>query len=109
MRDPAVADRWTWLVVGAYTQLRLARGLVRQVRLPWQRPLEPHRMSPGRVRRGVSVPARAPARMRGCSTALAPGAGACAGEPEQASRSPLRGPEEEQAGATSRSGDKQAA
>ena len=31
---PDQADRWTWLVVGAYTQLRLARGLVEDMRPP---------------------------------------------------------------------------
>jgi hypothetical protein len=25
LRDPAAADRWTWLILAAYTQLRLAR------------------------------------------------------------------------------------
>src|SRR5665811_2257288 len=28
LQTPDQADRWTWLVVAAYTQLRLARGLV---------------------------------------------------------------------------------
>jgi hypothetical protein len=28
LRTPQQADRWTWLVLAAYTQLRLARGLV---------------------------------------------------------------------------------
>ena len=49
---PEQADRWTWLVVAAYTQLRLARGLVADQRLPWQRPCEPTKLSPSRVRRG---------------------------------------------------------
>ena len=49
---PEQADRWTWLIVAAYTQLRLARGLVADQRLPWQRPCEPARLSPSRVRRG---------------------------------------------------------
>jgi hypothetical protein len=31
---PAQADRWTWLVIAAYTELRLARGLVDDRRLP---------------------------------------------------------------------------
>ncbi|MGW5880478.1 NF041680 family putative transposase [Nocardiopsis terrae] len=52
LRDPRSADRWSWIVVVAYTQLRLARSLVRQVRLPWHRLVEPDRMSPSRVRRG---------------------------------------------------------
>jgi DDE superfamily endonuclease len=49
---PEQADRWTWLVVGAYTQLRLARGLVDDLRLPWERPRHPALLTPARVRRG---------------------------------------------------------
>ena len=49
---PAQADRWTWLIVAAYTQLRLARGLVDDLRLPWERPRDPAKLSPARVRRG---------------------------------------------------------
>jgi len=49
---PAQADRWTWLIVAAYTQLRLARGLVADDRLPWERPCDPARLTPTRVRRG---------------------------------------------------------
>jgi hypothetical protein len=56
LRTPEQADRWTWLIVAAYThglpQLRLARGLVADQRLPWERPREPHRLTPARVRRG---------------------------------------------------------
>jgi hypothetical protein len=52
LRTPEQADRWTWLVVAAYTQLRLARGLVADDRLPWERPCDPARLTPSRVRRG---------------------------------------------------------
>lgn len=52
LRTPEQADRWTWLVVAAYTQLRLARGLVEDLRLPWERPREPSLLTPSRVRRG---------------------------------------------------------
>ena len=52
LRMPAQADRWTWLVLAAYTQLRLARGLVDDLRLPWERPREPAQLTPSRVRRG---------------------------------------------------------
>ena len=38
---PAQGDRWTWLILAAYTQLRLARGLGTELRRPWQRPLRP--------------------------------------------------------------------
>src|SRR5450756_2110511 len=52
LRTPEQADRWTWLVVAAYTQLRLARGLVDDLRLPWERRRKPGRLTPARVRRG---------------------------------------------------------
>ena len=49
---PEQADRWTWLVIAALTQLRLARGVVDDLRLPWERPLDPAKLTPARVRRG---------------------------------------------------------
>jgi hypothetical protein len=52
LRTPEQADRWTWLVVAAYTQLRLARGHIADLRLPWERPHPPLALSPTRVRRG---------------------------------------------------------
>jgi hypothetical protein len=51
-RHPAQADRWTWLVLAAYTQLRLARWVACDRRLPWERPRPQPRLSPYRVRRG---------------------------------------------------------
>lgn len=54
LRRPEAADRWTWLLLLAYVQLRLARDQVADVRLPWQRPLPPERRTPARVRRGFS-------------------------------------------------------
>jgi hypothetical protein len=67
LRTPEQADRWTWLVVAAYTQLRLARGHVHDQRLPWERPREPGKLTPGRIRRGfrrlrpsLGTPASAP-------------------------------------------------
>ena len=41
IRDPAAADRWTWLIIAAYAQLRLARPLAADLRLPWERPAPP--------------------------------------------------------------------
>src|SRR5918994_2219723 len=35
LRTPEQADRWTSLTIAAYTRLRLARGLVDELRLPW--------------------------------------------------------------------------
>lgn len=52
VRTPEQADRWTWLVAAAYTQLRLARLLVNDQRLPWERPLTTNQLTPHRVRRG---------------------------------------------------------
>jgi hypothetical protein len=67
LRDPAAADRWTWLVIAAHTQLRLARDLTTDLRRPWERPCPPGRLTPARVRRGfrhlrakITLPARAP-------------------------------------------------
>jgi hypothetical protein len=52
LQMPEQADRWSWLVLAAYTQLRLARGLVDDLRLPWERPCDPNKLTPARVRRG---------------------------------------------------------
>jgi hypothetical protein len=51
-RHPAQADRWTWLVLAGYSQLRLARQVTGDQRLPWERPRPQLRLSPVRVRRG---------------------------------------------------------
>jgi hypothetical protein len=66
-RTPEQADRWTWLVIAAYTQLRLARSLVADHRLPWEQPLPQTQLTPGRVRRrfrhvqaAVGTPAKPP-------------------------------------------------
>jgi MFS family permease len=67
------ADRWTWLVLACYAQLRLAREVVADARLPWERPRPQPRLSPYRVRRGfprllctLGSPAAAP-KPSGCS------------------------------------------
>jgi hypothetical protein len=52
LRHPVQAERWTWLVLAAYTQLRLARQLACDQRLAWERPRSQPRLSPVRVRRG---------------------------------------------------------
>ena len=51
MRHPEQADRWTWLVLLAYTQLRLARLLVVDQSLPCERRLPAEALTPYRVRR----------------------------------------------------------
>ena len=54
VRHPEQADRWwSWLVVAAYTQLRLARPGVADLRLPWERRYDPERLTPVRVHRVV--------------------------------------------------------
>jgi hypothetical protein len=67
IRDPAAADTWTWLILTCHAQLRLARPLAEDLRLPWERPAPPGRLTPARVRRGfrniratVPCPAGAP-------------------------------------------------
>jgi hypothetical protein len=68
LRHPEQADRWTWLIIAAYTQLRLARRLAADLRAPWQRRLSPgEELTPYRVRRGFrrirtagGLPARPP-------------------------------------------------
>ncbi|MHD0282205.1 MULTISPECIES: NF041680 family putative transposase [Rhodococcus] len=52
IRSPEAADRWTWIVIVAHTQLRLARSLAEDLRRPWERPRPPGRLTPARVRRG---------------------------------------------------------
>ncbi|MGC4855345.1 transposase, partial [Micromonospora sp. DT4] len=52
LRDPQAADRWTWLTLITYTQLRLARTMTTDLRRPWERPAPPGRLTPARVRRG---------------------------------------------------------
>ncbi|MFD7015775.1 NF041680 family putative transposase [Streptomyces sp. NPDC059928] len=51
IRTPEAADRWTWLILAAYTQLRLARPLAADRRRPWEQPSPPDRLTPARVRR----------------------------------------------------------
>jgi hypothetical protein len=46
IRTPEQADRWTWLIIAAYTQLRLARTLVDDVRLPWNDGASPDNSPP---------------------------------------------------------------
>ncbi|MEU7728448.1 NF041680 family putative transposase [Streptomyces sp. NPDC040724] len=52
LRTPEAADRWTWILVVAHTQLRLARPLAADLRRPWETPTAPDRLTPARVRRG---------------------------------------------------------
>ncbi|MQT02777.1 NF041680 family putative transposase [Streptomyces jumonjinensis] len=67
IRTPEAADRWTWLILAVYTQLRLARPLAADRHRPWEKPTPSHRLTPARVRRDfrhirpkTACPARAP-------------------------------------------------
>jgi hypothetical protein len=55
VRHPEHAARWTWLVVAASTQWRLARPWITDRRLPWERPLALRQLTPCRVRRALSA------------------------------------------------------
>ena len=76
VRHPEQADRWTWLVLAAYSQLRLARGVVADRRLPWERPLPTEKLTPYRVLR--------------CFVTLLPLVGTPAAAPKPRGRSPGR-------------------
>jgi hypothetical protein len=78
-RSPTAGDRWTWLIATAVWQLWLARCLVADDRLPWERACEPTRLTPARVRRAfggllatLGSPTRAP-QTRGKSPGRRPG------------------------------------
>lgn len=56
IRTPEQGQRWTWLILAAYTQLRLARTLTADLRRRWEKTTPPGRpMTPGRVRRGFRI------------------------------------------------------
>ena len=72
VRHPEQAVRWTWLLIAAYVQLRLARGMAADLRRPWERRPRPGRpLTPYRVRRSfrhlrdqLGTPARLPKTTR---------------------------------------------
>lgn len=76
VRHPEQADLWTWLILAAYTQLRLARGVVADRRLPWEKPLPPPKLTPTRVLRNFA--------------SLLPALGTPASAPKPCGRSPGR-------------------
>ena len=47
IRTPHAADRWTWLIIAAHTQLRLARPLAADLRRPWETTRPPRPADPG--------------------------------------------------------------
>lgn len=76
IRHPEQADLWTWLMIAAYTQLRLARKIVADRRLPWEKPLPEGGLTPARVLRAFS--------------SLLPSLGTPAAPPKPRGRSPGR-------------------
>jgi hypothetical protein len=92
VRTPQAADRWTWLMIAAYTQLRLVRHLVEDQPRPWERrTATPARLSPARIRRGfrrvrptTTLPTNAPKPSQ-------PGPGRPAGS-RNSHRAPLHNP-----------------
>ncbi|WP_221761444.1 hypothetical protein [Amycolatopsis balhimycina] len=52
VRTPGAADRWTWLIIAAHTQLRLARHVTEDLCRPWEKTPasapKPTRPGPGR-------------------------------------------------------------
>ncbi|MDQ0938840.1 NF041680 family putative transposase [Streptomyces sp. V1I1] len=80
VRIPEAADRWTWILVAALAQLRLARPLAQDLRRPWEKPALPNQLTPARVRRGfrnirahILCPARVP-KPNGTGPGRPPGA-----------------------------------
>lgn len=69
LRDPQAADRWTWLIIVAHTQLRLAAPLAADRHKPWEKADRTGTLTPTRVRRGfrnirphLACPTRVPNR-----------------------------------------------
>jgi len=68
IQTPQQGDRWTWLILAGYTQLRLAAPLTQDLRRRWEKPIPPGALAtPGRVRRSfptlvrkLPTPARCP-------------------------------------------------
>ena len=67
LRTPEADERWTWLIIAAHTQIRLLRDAAADLRRPWEKPTQPGRLTPARVRRRfrnlrphLHCPARAP-------------------------------------------------
>src|ERR1035441_1892399 len=50
LRDPGQVSRWTWLIIAAITQLRLARPVAEDHRQRWERRRKPGKLTPARER-----------------------------------------------------------
>lgn len=80
LRSPEAADRWTWLLIVAHTQLRLTRPLAADLRRPWEKHTTSGRLTPAQVRREfrnirahLACPAHVP-KPRGAGPGRPPGA-----------------------------------
>jgi hypothetical protein len=54
LRHPGQVTRWTWLIIAALTQLRLARPIAEDHRQRWERHRSQGKLSPARVRRDLA-------------------------------------------------------
>ena len=77
--DPAAVDRWTSVLLACCAQIALARPLAAGDRLPWQRPVDPARLSPGRVRQQFSRILAIVGTPAGAPKPVTPGRGSAAG------------------------------
>ena len=91
VRDPEAADRWTWLVIVAFTQLAAARPLAADLRLPWEAPAAPGRLTPARVRRAFPDLHQALPRLTSVPKPSNPGPGRPAGQRNRR-KTPIRDP-----------------
>lgn len=60
IRTPQAADRWTWLILAVYAQLRLARGLTSDLRRPGRNRHRPNASHPPASDEGSGTSARRP-------------------------------------------------
>ncbi|GAB3236708.1 hypothetical protein GCM10027447_35260 [Glycomyces halotolerans] len=91
VRDPEAADRWTWLMIAAFTQLAAARSLAADLRLPWEAPAKPGRLTPARVRRAFPDLHAHLTRLTSVPKAGKPGPGRPPGRPNS-HKAPIRDP-----------------
>ena len=98
VRHPEQTDRWRWLVVAAYTQLRLALAHMADRRLPWECRYDTGCLTPIRVHRVVSAllmelgtPAKPP---KPCGRSSARPKGRSSGRGPSATRRSKRPPEQ---------------
>jgi hypothetical protein len=91
VRDPESADRWTWLVIAAFTQLGLAHALAADLRLPWEAPAKTGRLTPARVRRNFPNLHASLPRLTSAPKPSRPGPGRPAGQRNRR-KAPIRDP-----------------